>query len=264
MRQCLAAASLVVAVTTASEAAAAAPTVRLTEAVSYASGKFGETQRTDVVVVLTAAKVSFGDWFVRGSAPYVSIRGPAGVVVDESKVTETPSARPQRQTNSGLGDVSLTLGRSFNRLGGSRAYVDVAGRVRLPTGSRARGLGVGATDFSLSSELGYAGRRSGAYLSAGRRFLGDVDGVNRRDGWQAGVGGWRSLGRAYLVGAGYDRRDGSRRGSPASSEIYGFASRGLGRRWRIAVDGGMGLSRGSPDYSLGLSVTSRLSWPGGR
>jgi hypothetical protein len=171
---------------------------------------------------------------------------------------EVPAGTVDRQ-ESGIGDASIALTYSIDALGDSPAYVDFTGRVRLPTGSEQDGLGVGTTDYVALSELGWDGDAGGAFVSAGRRFLGKVDDFERVDGWQASVGGWINVSDSAVVGAYYDWRDSSTRDGVNPSSLEAYVSWRLNDAWKIEVNGGVGLSDASADYTAGLTLIWRSS-----
>ena len=161
------------------------------------------------------------------------------------------------RSESGIGDASIALTYSLDSIGDSPAYVDFTGRVRLPTGSEQDGLGVGATDYVALSEIGWDGDAGGAFVSAGRRFLGDVDDFERVDGWQASVGGWINLSDSAVVGTYYDWRDSSVRDGEDPSSVEAYVAWRLNDAWKIELNGGVGLSDASADYTAGLTLIWR-------
>ncbi len=176
---------------------------------------------------------------------------------DDDGAVAVPSAADRSE--SGIGDASIALTYSLNVLGDSPAYVDFTGRVRLPTGSEQDGLGVGATDYVALSELGWDGDAGGAFVSAGRRFLGSVDDFERVDGWQASVGGWINVSDSAVVGAYYDWRDSSARDGEDPSSVEAYVSWRLNDAWKVEVNGGVGLTDASADYTAGLTLIWRSS-----
>ncbi|HKQ16301.1 MAG TPA: hypothetical protein VJT80_22970 [Steroidobacteraceae bacterium] len=158
---------------------------------------------------------------------------------------------------SGIGDASIALTYTLDAIGDSPAYVDFTGRVRLPTGSEQDGLGVGATDYVALSEVGWDGDAGGAFVSAGRRFLGAVDDIERVDGWQASVGGWINVSDSAVVGAYYDWRNSSVRDGEDPSSVEAYVSWRLNDAWKIELNGGVGLSDASADYTAGLTMIWR-------
>ena len=158
---------------------------------------------------------------------------------------------------SGIGDASIALTYSLDAIGDSPAYVDFTGRVRLPTGDEAEGLGVGATDYVASTELGWDGDPGGVFVSAGRRFLGEVDAFERVDGWQASAGGWVNISDSAVIGAYYDWRNSSTRDGDDPSSVEAYVSWRLNEAWKIELNGGVGLSDASADYTAGLTLIWR-------
>lgn len=247
-------------------AAQAETRVSFASGVDYSSGDYGDVTDTEVVSVPLSGRLTSGDWSFRVSIPYLSITGPADVADviegggDGGDGTGSEGTIVRTGTESGFGDTSLSLTRRFRDIGGSESnlYVDVTGRMRLPTGDEETGLGVGATDYALSGEIGNSWDAGGAYVSAGRRFLGERDtGSDRQDGWQARVGGWLRAGEKTRYGAYYSWREASIEGNEDPSEVGANLSHRMSEALRVSVNASAGLSDASPDYSAGVSFTWR-------
>jgi hypothetical protein len=288
-------AGVVVAVLAQCNTAYAADTrVQASSGVQYSDGKYGETTSTSAVVVPFSLRATFGAWSIRASVPYVMVDGPADVseIIDDSSgrgsSRRSGSSGPgsggsgsgrggsgsgsgggddddvnggtvvaNDRSESGIGDASIALTYSLDAIGDSPAYLDFTGRVRLPTGSEEDGLGVGATDYFAITELGWDGDAGGVFASAGRRFLGAVDDFERVDGWQASAGGWVNVSDSAVVGAYYDWRNASVRDSEDPSSIEAYVSWRLNDAWKVELNGGVGLSDASADYTTGLTVIWR-------
>ncbi len=259
-------------------AAHADTTVDLSAGVSYSSGDYGDITSTDVFVVPLSAKVRTGAWTFKASVPFLRIDGPADATVvlydnggsrggnsgsggrdhpedngNDGGGTTTAADRKE----SGIGDTSLSATYAFDDIGDSSVYVDLTGRVRLPTGDEDKGLGIGATDYGLGTEIGIDRDAGGGYLSFGRRFLGSVSGLQREDGWQAGVGGWFNATDRTSLGVGYDWRESSTATGTDPAEIYAYVSTKLSDAWRINVNASAGLNDASADYGAGVTVSWR-------
>lgn len=258
-------------------------TVDLGLGASYSSGNYGELTSTDVWSTPLSMKVRRGHWTFKASVPYLRVNGSANVIVlpddsggggrgsdsggsgrdhpeDDGSVTPSPSPAPNpagTRKVSGFGDTSLSATYGFNKLRGTHAYLDVTGRVRIPTGSESKGLSVGTTDYVLASEFGVDRGEGGAYISAGRRFPGSNGSLRRTDGWQAGFGGWRNLGERSVLSAGLDWRESSV-GGEDPAEAYLAWSRRIGKHLKVGLSAGKGLNSASADYSAGMSLTWRL------
>ncbi len=253
--------------------AQAGTTFDLSTGVSYSSGEYGETTSTDVFIVPLSAKLRTGNWTFKASVPYLRVDGPADAAIvldDDGGRSGGGGGRDHPEddgsedaidaldrSESGIGDTSLSATYSFNDLGDSSVYLDVGARVRLSTGDEDKGLGVGTTDYGLSTELGIDKEGGGGYVSVGRRFLGNVSGTTREDGWQAGVGGWRNLGERTSIGLGYDWRESSSPSGKDPSEIYAYVSVKMSDAWKININGSSGLNDASADYSVGVNLTWR-------
>lgn len=266
-------------------AAHAQTRVQASTGLQYSSGEYGETTSTSAVVVPFSARVSFGSWSLRASIPYITVDGPADVseIIDDHGGSSSgsgssssgsgssgsgsgdandddnpagPTFSDDRST-SGLGDASLAATYSFDAIADSPAYVDITGRVRLPTGSEREGLGVGATDYFAVTELGWDANAGGAFVSGGRRILGNVDDVERVDGWQAAAGGWFNVSDAVVLGAYYDWRDSSVRGGEDPSSVEAYITWRMSDSWKIELNAGAGLADTSADYNVGLTLIWR-------
>lgn len=261
--------------------------VQASTGLQYSSGEYGEATSTSALIVPFSARVSFGSWSLRASIPYITIDGPADVSeiiddhggsssgsgssssgsgsggsgsgsgdADDDNNVAGPTFSDDRST-SGLGDASLAATYSFNAIADSPAYIDLTGRVRLPTGSERDGLGVGATDYFALAELGWDGAAGGAFISGGRRFLGSLDDFERVDGWQGAVGGWFNVSDAVVLGAYYNWRNSSVRGGEDPSSMDAYVTWRVNDAWKVELNGGAGLSDASADYNVGLTLIWR-------
>lgn len=246
-------------------------TLRLSTGVDYSSGKYGGTQKTDVIVAPFSAKVSSGAWSLRATVPVISIKGPSSFVIVEDAGGSTSGSTPggsgsngevtagaaaTRKTTTGVGDLSLSGAYTFDGLVGADSYLELVGRVRLPTGDEAKGLSLGVTDYATTAELGVAGKTTGAYILGGRRFNKDAKGLDRVDGWQAEVGGWLRASESTVVGGSVDWRESSVRNGKDVSEASAYVSYKLTDAVRVGATASAGLTDGAADYGVGLN----LSW----
>ena len=166
--------------------------------------------------------------------------------------TTTTTVFPANRDVHGFGDATVSASWSFVDLWKTRLYLDVTGRVRLPTGDTARGLGTGTTDYAALAELGWDGRRGGVYVSGGRRLLESTDAVERLDGWQASAGYWRNIGKRSVFGMQANWRSATLEGGVDPRSVDAFLTRTLSTGWKLEVSGSAGLSSSSPDYVAGL------------
>jgi hypothetical protein len=140
-----------------------------------------------------------------------------------------------------------------------RRTSDLGARVRLPTGNAHEGTGIGTTDYGVQNEVGVDLDRWGIALNGGRRFLGQVSGLQRVDGWQAGTDAWLNLGPRALMGVYYDWRDASELGlnNPRDAGIY--LSYRLNRRWKVRLDTSRALDLPQANSTIALTIYWRLN-----
>jgi hypothetical protein len=255
MRKLTAALALSAAVLTNQAHAQSAPEVTATTGVDYSSGDYGTGVDTNILVVPVSARIKTGNLRLTATMPWLRIDGSSGVVGDgNGGVIIDPTA--PRTVRSGFGD--LTLGAAYaipeERLG---LGLDISARVKVPTASRAKGLGTGKTDVTIGAELSKTFGKITPFASVGYRFLGDPVGLDLRDGWTASGGASVVFGRSSLI-LSYDFREASSAFSRDSQEVFGAFSTPLGQRLTLTTYGSAGLSDGAPDYGIGAMVGVRF------
>lgn len=226
--------------------------------VEYSSGEYGGEETTEVVAVPFAVRLTVDEWTFRASSSYLSVTGPADISEDGES---GGSAVVRNGSERGFGDTTLSLERAFRQIGGSDAYAAITARVRLPSGDDDKGLGTGAIDYALLTEVGISNHLGGAYISAGYRFLGERDdGPERQDGMLAGVAAWLPVGNRMRVGAFGNWRQASVDGNDDPATAGAYVSYRVAERLRVTLTATGGLSNASPDYIAGV----RFNWlPGG-
>jgi hypothetical protein len=158
---------------------------------------------------------------------------------------------------SGIGDVAVTLGYSFDL--GHATYFDLSGRLKVPTASKARRLGTGKVDVTVGGDLVHDIGRATVYAGARRKFLGKPAGTRLRDTWGAGGGASYRLAGGTVIGADYDWQQSSSKGNGPSSEATGWINFGLSPRLRMQVFGSTGFTTNSADFAAGISLSYRLN-----
>jgi hypothetical protein len=246
--------------------AGADPRVELSAGGEYSSFKLSDGSTSTIWYAPFSARLDVGNWTFRATVPYISITAPGNLIVllDDDPTGAGVGGNGKTQTAgtirtvSGIGDSSLSATYSFDDIKGSPLYVDLGARVRLPTGNVHEGTGVGATDYGLQSEVGLDLDRWGIALNGGRRLLGQVNGLDRVDGWQAGTDAWLNLGPHALVGLYYDWRDASEPGLSNPRDAGVYLSYRLNRRWKMRVEASRALDLPQANVTVGLRLYWRL------
>jgi hypothetical protein len=239
--------------------------IELSAGGEYSSLKLADGGTSTIWYAPFSARLDVGNWTFRATIPYISITAPQSLIVllDDDPTgagatgnggTESASPAASTRTVSGIGDSALSVTYSFDDIANSPLYVDLGARVRLPTGNERAGTGVGATDYGLQSEVGIDLKNWGLALNGGRRLLGQVSGLDRVDGWQAGTDVWLKLGPHALLGVYYDWRDASERdlSNPRDAGVY--LSYRLNRQWKVRLDTSRALNLSTDNYTVAVTL----------
>jgi hypothetical protein len=160
------------------------------------------------------------------------------------------------ERRSGMGDVNIAATYSFDL--GSDFYFEPTARIKLPTASRAKRLGTGKVDVTMSADLVKDIGKFSLYVHGRRKFAGKPDGSTIRSTWGAGTGFSVTAADGVSVGTDYDWQQSAFASRGASSEVTGWANIRLSRRWNMTAYGLFGTNRNSAAYGGGLSISYRL------
>jgi hypothetical protein len=239
----------------------------------YSVGEYGEATETTIIEVPFTARLSWDRLSLRVRLPYVMIEGPGGVVPGEFGDQDNQGrdddddddddgeggggGAPGGGTTtlapvdaSGLGDISLSAAYSLDL--SKSAYLDLIGRVSLPTGDEAEDLGRGETDYTLGAEIGRTNDAGGLYAYGGWKNRG---GERREDGGEGAVGGFVRLGSGRSAGAEVNFAESARADGEASASATLFASQRMGDAMRLSGYLEAGLSDNAPDLGAGVKVS---------
>lgn len=248
-RVCLIAA----AVTTGASAAHATGRLSFIAGAEYSTGDYGSPADTEVFYEFVSARYTNAPWSFKVTVPFLQVDGPASVAGDEGEVELLPGVD---RSASGIGDVSLSTTYTI-AWKPERTYLDLIGRVRLPTGDEDKGLGSGETDFIAIAGLTKDFDDVSVFVEAGRRFLGRSATRPRQDGWLVSAGVSAPVGGGTEIGAAIDWREASYDGQPDPAEVSASVRFNLSNDVRMNVYAFAGLSNGSPDAGAGLTLTWR-------
>ena len=270
--------SLLVALSSASvvlaAGAASAQTVQIGVGAEYSTGTYGGSDETSIYEVPITFRVRAGDWSFRARVPFASIEGPGGVVPggpddnggdrsgpgggddEDDDLIENDLGEVIGGVNeSGLADISLSA--TWSQDIGEDNYLDLTGRVTLPTGDVAKDLGTGETDFTMLAEFGHDFDGAGIYAFGGYKFRG---GATREDGAQFGAGGYFRPLDGVIAGVDAGWSESSINGLDQSADLTAYSSFTLSPDWRISVYALTGLTDNAPDFGAGLRLTWRADF----
>jgi hypothetical protein len=156
---------------------------------------------------------------------------------------------------SGLADISLSA--TWSQDIGEDNYLDLTGRVTLPTGDVTKDLGTGETDFTMLAEFGHDFDGAGIYAFGGYKIRG---GATREDGAQFGAGGYFRPLDGVVAGVDAGWSESSINGLDQSADLTAYSSFTLSPDWRMSVYALTGLTDNAPDFGAGLRLTWRADF----
>lgn len=236
----------------------AAGVLSLTSGVDYSSGKYGQSEVTDITYIPFMAKYETGDTTIKLTVPWLEIKGPGDVVGGNAPIVLGQSNRPVT-TESGLGDVVLTGAQTIAKLGEDRPLIiDVTGKVKFATASASKGLGTGKNDYSVALDV-YQPINSSvtAFGDVGYKIMGDPSGFNLNNVWFATAGTSYKFNQTTSTGFMVDVRQATQDTSTASRELTVFLSHKLNAQYKLQSYVTRGFSDASADWGGGamLAVT---------
>ena len=160
------------------------------------------------------------------------------------------------RSQSGIGDTNLSLTYSLGL--GANAYLDLSGKVKIPTASVSKRFGTGKVDIVIGAELSKSFGAFDVYGGGRRRFSGSTVANPVRDTWGGSAGFGMRVATGVRVGIDYDWQEAAFAGAIGSSEISGSINIALSRRMRLNLYGLTGTNRASADFGTGAQLTYRF------
>lgn len=222
--------------------------------VDYSSGDYGEVEDTTMLALPFSARLQTGNFSLRGSVSWLSIKGPDGVIPGDGGVTPGMGTGTVSRRN-GIGDVNLAA--TYTLPLSDSTFFDLTGKVKLPTADEDKFLGTGTTDFTAQGELSQVFDNLTVSLRGGRRFNGSNAAFQLQDAWLAGAGLYVRSGDTTF-GLDYDWREGSLPTSPDRSEATASVTHAFTPAVRLQAYGYTGFSDGSPNVGGGMQLLYRF------
>ena len=235
---------------------AAGATLQLSTGIDFSSGRYGEADRTEILVVPASIRVRAAEWLSLGaSLAWIRIDGPGAVLGPDNQ--PLPGFPVARQVRSGLGDLSASATVSVPTGSGSPWLIDLTGRVKLPTANKRRGLTTGKTDFSIGADVSYAVGNWAPFVDFGIRFAGDPAGIALRDSPSVSLGAAGVVGKGAVIFS-YDWQRAFSPLAKDSHSLFGAYSHRAARHLDLTGYASIGLSDGAAAAEGGLLLTFKL------
>lgn len=236
--------------------------VTIASGVDFTSGKYGESDKTDTLVIPVLLKYETGPWTAKLNMPWIRTKG---TVNRDTGDLGGGSGRPSK-TQSGLGDLTGSVFYSLLEPSKAGIGLDIGGKIKFATAeSKKCLLTTGETDYSVQADLYTVAGNFTPYMTLGWTKKGDPvrrdadclslgEKIDFKNPWFAGAGFSYKLSSATSAGVSYDyRRKIVSTGDPIS-EATVFVSHRLAPNLKLQGYGIAGFSDNSPDWGVGATI----------
>lgn len=231
----------------------------LSSGFDYASGKYGGTSTTDTTSIPVSAMYETGAWSLRLTVPYLIVSGEGDVVVSgrtggrRANAMNMAMVTKTRTTQTGFGDVVTMATYSFYMSDEFDTGIDLAGRIKFGTASKA--FGSGSNDYSMQM---YSYTRIGALspsLSLGYEVVGSSTAVPMNDVFFGSLGTRYDMSEHTRFGMDYRYAQKASATGGEQKDITLYASQRLADEIYLKGYLMQGFADGSADNGAGLSVS---------
>jgi hypothetical protein len=228
----------------------------LTSGVDYSSGKYGQSESTDITYIPFMAKYETDNTTLKLTVSWVKITGPGDVVGGSAPIVLGRANRPI-STESGLGDAVLTATHTIAKLGEVNTLIlDLTGKVKFATASVSKGLGTGKNDYSIALDA-YKPISNNVTLfgDIGYKLLGDPNGINLNNVWFGTAGLSYKLNASSSAGMIADTRQATQNSSDPLRELTVFLSHKINEHYKLQSYITHGYSNASTDWGGGAMLS---------
>jgi len=224
---------------------------------NYSNGDYGTTRDTNVDLGLATLSAETGNFRFTASLPYIHIDGRGLVVFDASGnpivINRRTSAPPDPR--AGWGDLNLSASYTIPAAILDGFEVRLSGITKVPIASQRRRLSTGKSDYGMSVDVSRQFGKWMPFVTVGYLSVGQAAGYTLYDTTSVSAGSSLELSDNLVATASYDfdSADG-----PLTQNAHSlFSSLSWVRDDRITLTGygTVGLSKGSPDMSVGFLVS---------
>jgi len=241
--------------------AAAAADWEFASAINFDSGKYGSEERTDSVYMPFTLKYNYAVADLSITVPYVRQSNKGLVTRVGGKLVRAAGGTGAviKSPESGLGDIIIS-GAGTLMLDGPRSFdLALAGRLKLPTASRNKGLGTGKIDAGAGLEFAKEITPALTLLSDGYyTIVGDPAGMDLNNEVMLDVGFYTPLFKNLGFTALYETRSAIVDGNSDPRSVSGTFSYSAPGGSQFAGGITLGLSDGSPGFGIGAGFSRQF------
>lgn len=223
-------------------------------------GDFGAPTKTLIWSAIVDARYQTGGLRLTAVLPRMHIRSDGSFFagLGGTPLFVAPNVQSTKRVRDGWGDV--TLGAAYLLPGGvDRGFdLELNGRVKVPTATKASQLSTGKADYSGGVDLSTTRGAFTPSISANYRIFGDTKTQQFRNGWYVTAGGSYAITPRSALLFTYEYTQAATRFIGDAHEMVVGASTPLTQRTRLTAYTSKGLSRGASDFSAGAHLSLAL------
>ena len=219
---------------------------------NYGTGAKVETVSTSVGIALRKKRVR-----LTAAIPYLRTTAPVDAVVSQGGLFGTPlfassSSQALTTRREGLGDATVQAGYDMPV---ASFVATISGGIKLPTASRAKGLGTGKVDYATNVQI--ARSLSGGitpFATVGYTILGKPEGFAVRNTLSASAGTRAALSSRSFALLSYSYEQSASPFLADRQSIGAGLGLSLGKKLQLGLQGDAGANRGAPEMKLGVRL----------
>ena len=216
--------------------------------VDYSEGKYGEPDKSRTTTVPLVIKHETGPFTLKVNIPWVTATGTRAAGGDRATLT--------KQTESGLGDVTLSGFYTAYINNTAMFGIDIGGKIKFATADKSKALlTTGENDYSLQGDVYKSFGPTTLFGTLGWTKKGDPDFVDFRNPWYTTLGVSYRLGAATAMGASYDYRQKVTSSGDPISEASLFLTHKFTKQMKIQAYIVGGFTDASPDIGGGAIIS---------
>lgn len=228
----------------------------LSTGVDFSEGDYGATSDTEIWYIPVSLKLEQSKLIYKITVPYLQITGPGNIVGVDADPSGT--GNNVRTTESGLGDIIAAVTYNILPYQTNRPLVDITAKIKIPTADKSRGLGTGKIDYYIQADGFYKFSKTSAFATVGHKFYGTSSNISFQNVYYFSLGGSYTISNELSAGIIYDFREAATASGTATKELTFFTSKKLNNKKKLLGYLVKGLSDGSPDWGIGISLSYTL------
>ena len=230
-------------------------TLSLSTGYDYSSGDYGDTEETTITFVPFTAQLELDAWTVKVSTSWLEIDGPGSLVADGDVVPGTSTGA------SGMGDTNFTLAYLIYPFIDNGPFVELSGKVKVPTADETKGLGSGETDVTgMASLFQKVGDSVTLFADAGYRSRGSSDLYDLENGFIGALGGSYKFSDVTTAGLMFNYRQAATETGEDPMDLTPYVTLKPWENWVVNTYATIGLSDASPESGFGIMLKRKIDF----